>query len=414
VIQKAQLKIHFTLTLVFAFLLPIYPNFSSLTSAFLLLNWLIGLFFGIQNFRDINKRTLLLSAGFFGIYLLGLFWTHNTASGLRELETKLTFLLFPLIFLTVQLSADKIREVFRTFIRGCFFAVIFLLFLSLWQLIETRYRIAHGEVLDDFGINFFMKDRLSRFVHPSYLAMYLLFSVWLMYKERIFITAKRWGRIAVYTLLVTGILLTVSKAGILGLTLIGSLIMYELMVVRKKWKLGVGIIVTVLIMFTTLFVSVPQFSERFLAAISTVTHKGSSNEPKESTASRIQVWKVSAELISENPFYGTGTGSAKDEMCKLYEKYGMLAPLEIRMNSHNQYLETTVTLGVFGLLWLLAMLLLPMIDSFRRGNALYWGFILIIILNIFVESMFEAQSGVLFFTFFNVLSFIYFSKKEKL
>jgi O-antigen ligase len=213
---------------------------------------------------------------------------------------------------------------------------------------------------------------------------------------------------------VTGILLTISKAGILGLFLIGSLIMYELIVIRKKWKLGIGIIAIVVIMFTALFLSVPQFRERFLAAISTVTHKGNSNEPKESTASRIQVWKVSAELIAENPLHGTGTGSAKDELCKLYERYGMQAPLEIRMNSHNQYLETTVTLGFFGLLWLLAMLLLPMINSFRHGNSLYWGFILIIILNIFVESMFEAQSGVLFFTFFNVLSFIYFSKKEKL
>jgi hypothetical protein len=103
---------------------------------------------------------------------------------------------------------------------------------------------------------------------------------------------------------------------------------------------------------------------------------------------------------------GTGTGSANDALMEHYQTHGMTVAFKEHLNSHNQYLQTFITLGIGGFIGLLVMLFFPLSHAISNRNLLYAGFIFIFALNIFVESMLETQAGNLFFAFFNALLFM--------
>ena len=93
-----------------------------------------------------------------------------------------------------------------------------------------------------------------------------------------------------------------------------------------------------------------------------------------------------------------------------YKKENITAAYKQKLNAHNQYLQTALSIGFFGLIVLLISLFLPFVDSFKNGNFLLIIFLLIISFNFLFESMLERQSGVVFYAFFN--SFLFFSKKD--
>jgi O-antigen ligase len=119
-----------------------------------------------------------------------------------------------------------------------------------------------------------------------------------------------------------------------------------------------------------------------------------------STTSRYAMWKCSAHLITENIFSGVGTGDIKDELVKEYEKTGFKKGVILHYNPHNQYLHTTVALGIIGLSFLLCLFAFALLTSIRQKNYLFAGLLAIIILNALTESVLEVQSGIIFFSVF--------------
>lgn len=75
------------------------------------------------------------------------------------------------------------------------------------------------------------------------------------------------------------------------------------------------------------------------------------------------------------------------------------------LNSHNQYFETIISLGVIGLVLLLGYFIVPIFIMIKnkRFSIIYLIFILIISFNAFFEAIFERQCGIIFFNFFNML-----------
>jgi hypothetical protein len=64
-----------------------------------------------------------------------------------------------------------------------------------------------------------------------------------------------------------------------------------------------------------------------------------------------------------------------------------------------------MTLGIAGLFILVLLFLLPGIAAWKKQDFLYLSLLLLVAVNMLTESMFETQSGVVFFAFFNALLF---------
>ncbi|MFM8241239.1 MAG: O-antigen ligase family protein, partial [Crocinitomicaceae bacterium] len=131
------------------------------------------------------------------------------------------------------------------------------------------------------------------------------------------------------------------------------------------------------------------------------------NNGLESSEIRLIMWNASLQVWKSNFIFGTGTGDYNDEL-KLYNtKHGNLGVVKEELNSHNQFLNTSVQLGLVGLL----ILIMIFLSSFLVYPKSIWqtAILIVIFANFLVESFIETQSGIVLFCV--LLTFLY-SRKE--
>jgi len=124
---------------------------------------------------------------------------------------------------------------------------------------------------------------------------------------------------------------------------------------------------------------------------------------KESNAERILIWKSDLATIQKNIPLGSGTGDIKDELIQTYLQYNYTDLAKKNLNAHNQFFQTAITLGLAGIIAIIACFTIPLYIGFRSKNIILLSFIIITIINFSVESMLEVQAGTIFFSFFYVL-----------
>ncbi|MBP5317885.1 MAG: O-antigen ligase family protein, partial [Paludibacteraceae bacterium] len=101
---------------------------------------------------------------------------------------------------------------------------------------------------------------------------------------------------------------------------------------------------------------------------------------------RIDLWMTAVEVISERPVFGYGVCRAEDTYRKLLfekgivDKYPCFEVVREKgrlLDTHNQYLQTTLDFGVAGLLLLLAIYLLP-VFAVRKENRIWVGMLVVL------------------------------------
>lgn len=127
-----------------------------------------------------------------------------------------------------------------------------------------------------------------------------------------------------------------------------------------------------------------------------------------SLSQRIELWKTSLLIIKDNWLFGIGIGDIK-EVFKDYLEAQDSSISESGLRSHNQYLATLITTGIFGLILLLLSLFYPL---FKKDKiSLFMPFFIIIVVSMISEDLLETQAGVTFFAFF--ICFFLFANKKK-
>jgi O-antigen ligase len=171
----------------------------------------------------------------------------------------------------------------------------------------------------------------------------------------------------------------------------------------------IGVSLTTLFLFLNVYYA-PSFSQR-IPKVETIQNAINEKDNKNNVVTtssdgsgrRIFVWKASMDLIKQNFWLGVGTGDSKDQLLETYKSNGMITEYKFQLNAHNQYLNTMVSLGVFGLLILLLCFLIPLYYAVKNKLIMLLGFTLIVSFNFLFESMLEAQAGVIFYVFFNTI-----------
>ena len=387
------------------FLLPVYGRLIPPVIVVMVLNWLIdGRFIKIfpQIFKDPRRWRTFSFSLIYLLYLVGLLYSHNIQFGLFDLEIKLSLFLFPLLFSTLDDSAfdpAKIKFICKMFVLGCFTGSLILLIHALFSklLYDTE--------------NSFVYSNLSWSFHPSYFATYLTFAIAII-ADFVFLNYNkmtlqaRAGLMILALFFFTVVFLLSSKAGIGSLIIITVLYILFVMFMKKMIQLGIWLIIISVLCFYAAFNLFPYALMRINKAnIINNLNESSILRDTSSTAERLVIWKTSWEIMKQNFIFGVGTGDVKDALLKKYKEKNLQGLYEHKLNTHNQYLQTYIALGIIGFLTLLAMLILPAIWAICKGNYLYFVFLLIFSVNIIVESMLEIQAGVIFFAFFNSFFF---------
>ncbi len=375
-----------------AFLLPF--NFGV---AIVLILALAAFFFlgkvksGLGNF--VQNKWSYVFVSFFLIHAIAYFFSNNKAEAVTAIEIKLGFIAFPLLIFTQKYSRIDVRKVLRSFAFGTIACTLFNIGRALFYFVtqkETKY---------------FFYSEFSFFMHPSYYAMYAVFSIIILsllslnyFKKNVFnLTA------VVLSCLLLGvcIFMSSSKMGMLSLVVSLPVILFYVLFKQKKFiLLGLIIITISLGLFFVLrsdFTPIKRLKNAFNFAGST---EQIDKTTAESNAVRVLIWSEAKNLIKQNLLLGVTPGDANDALYKAYEKAGMTGALNKHLNAHNQFLQTAIGTGLIGAILLGFLTLGILIVGFIRKEIMIILFALIIILNFLVESMLQTQAGTLFFVFF--------------
>lgn len=383
------------------FFIPVFGRILPPIIALMVLNWLVeGRFIGniSRFFKDSFRWMTFLFSLLFLLYLIGMSYSKNKHYGWFDLEIKCSLLLFPLLFSTIDdfLDRKQINRILQTFVAGCFTGSILLIIHAFLAYRETG------------SIDSFAYTNLSWYFHSSYMSMYLSFAISIL----LYFIMVRWqtipwpGKTGILLLLLwffVFIIFLSSKAGFLGLFFVIFFYVLILGLKYRKWLSAACILIGTILLFYVSFEMFPFAMNRITQAGQDITGKAGSSNHSRSVGDRIDIWKASYGIIGQNLLFGVGTGDVKDELINAYKTKNIHAALESKLNAHNQYLQTFVSLGIPGFLVLLAMLLIPAWMSLKRNQYLFFSFLLLFAINIMVESMLEVQQGVIFYAFFNAL-----------
>jgi len=195
------------------------------------------------------------------------------------------------------------------------------------------------------------------------------------------------------------VLLCASKMGIITLFILLPLLL--IMELRNRIKLKhylIGITSAVVISLS-IYSVFPQVFDR-LRSVAVVTNKHIDKSAKESSSVRVLIWDECTKIIKQNMLFGVGVSKANETLYSSYEMDGLTGALEGKLNAHNQFFQTSIGMGMIGLLNLLVLTIGLVIYGILKKRNLILFFGLLVSCNFLVESMLQTSAGTVFFVFF--------------
>jgi O-antigen ligase len=334
----------------FCFSLPLSQF---LNSRLLFVTAIVGCFLSFKAFSFraffIQSWDLLL---YLFILVIGLAYSFDIDSGLRQVETSLSLLGVPLVVYNLgRFSKERTTNTFYAFVSGVFLAGVICLFHAAVAFLNTG----------DYQVFFY--NQLTQIIdsHPTYFAYYLIFVItyglYLMYYE----FPKRYFAWIIIVLLFFFmlLLLTGGQTAFISLILTFSFFIskYALENKDKRESVTVALVVILLTCMVAVMIAFQNNEQLFLIS--------SQNDYWE----RMALWK-SAINANANLLTGVGTGDYHVVLNNYYRQHEMAQFANENLNSHNQYIQSYFSNGLIGLLGLLFLLARPLYFSVRHQNLL--------------------------------------------
>ena len=345
----------------------------------------------------LNKQAVSIKSLFSGIekwfilyyiaLVIGMIWTENNSFGLSKLENKLSFLLIPILFTfsNFSITRKKIMDV-----------LLFSLLLSL--LINYGIALYASVILTESSIyDSLINANFSQLMHRSYYCNYLIIGC-IVILDRLFKKEAHWLYVIMFCLFSIGVFQTIAKSGILiYFLLIPAFIFWQLLKTKQYRSILIclsGFVISIALLakidnpIKTRFQHIPAALESF---------ESKNNPSTESNTSRLLMWSTSIDVFKEFPFAGVGTGDYDDVLTKKNESYGNSGVAMHRYNSHNQFLNTMVQLGLLGLVVLIMLFLNGFKMAYQQKNIIGLFTLSCFFLNFLFESFIESQAGIILF-----------------
>ena len=378
-----------------AFFIPLIPR---LVPLFIILLGGLSVFAIFKKYSRVHLgevSTLMILL--FALHLLGLTFSENIERGWFDIEVKLSLIAFPLAFVGFRFVREtNFQRLISMFVYGTIAASIYCLLSSSYQVFVYDQAYYH-----------FMTSRFSIIVHPSYFALYLIFSILAVAKmDLIGFQGQRKSAIAkalVLIFLSIILVLTGSKTGFIMWLLVAILITVNYARTSKYKLIPILLFVTVFSVIGVIFQSAPLLQSRIVNVLNVAQSDKLKPDAIESTAVRALIYSSALEIISHQDWYGNGTGDFQDVLDAEYNKKNYVQAADKHLNAHNLFLQTWIALGIPGFAMVLGIFILMFVNAFRSKEVLFQGFTLFFLIISLTESTFYVQAGVVFFSFFAVL-----------
>lgn len=343
-------------------------------------------------------------------YAVGILFTNHLPDALGYLEKKLVLVLFPLLF--------SFRFERRLDLR------VITLGLVLGILVLTGLSVVHGikvyGATQDFN-NSFGSTSYSYIHHPTYFAAMATMSLLLVWegvknKWRWF---DKWSFACYFLLTCANLLFCFSFASLLFffLVLVVSSIIFLYRKFSRMWFF-LGVLVLPLIPVSAYYgnihvqIEVDATLKDFKAYVQNpnrVFDQVKTNPSGNQT--RLLMWTVSTQEFLEHPM-GSGTANFDDKLGKRLRDHGLDDYADLMYNPHNQFLQVAVEIGVFGLLIFLSIFVCYFRLARKKKSVLLFWLTLNLAFNCLFESMFQRQSGIVFYVLLFCILTVYLQHRK--
>tara|TARA_R100001377_G_scaffold67576_1_gene42880 strand:- start:427 stop:1656 length:1230 start_codon:yes stop_codon:yes gene_type:complete len=395
----------------FSFFVPIYLPASNV---FLALSIFIVVFkIDKKNVTYNYKFFLTSTAMLFFAYVLGVFYSDNFSTGFNFLGRIATFLIIPLVL------GFKSKLDFRKVQKSLFFGLtISLFFVCLFLLINVLINYIDAE---NFTLRYLFSYRYTtqKFVlplhdsHPTYLGLYILVSS-AMWEFNHYKLAKE-IQIVIYSVFFVSLLFLNSRIVFIA-ALIYALFYVFLKLKSKKQRLivlGTGLFLMVSMLYV---LKDTYFVKKWQRGIvwDLTENVGNSNTTKKLVSdSRMARWQVAVEKVLEKPFFGYGTGMEMTVLKEAYIENEMFFSFEKKYNSHNQYLNYLIELGLMGLTVFFFFLTFNSYQAIKTKKYEQLLLIVFVICISTTENVLVRNMGITFFAMFFAINKIALSNENQ-
>lgn len=401
-------KCFFVIVLVMLSLIPFYPVWSEVA---VLLLFVAGV--GARNIVGlpaIDRKTSvlpLLLLIFFVLAAVSLLHSYDKLSGLDNLHTYIPFAALPILMLYYpnELSDNKIRLI-KVLSGGILAASALCLVLA----VIRSFYIIDGHLVFNPYISYrnqFVYTYLSVFQYTNTFAMMTVFVTAVMIWALLYRNVKRrwlvWGAIGLSILMV---FLLSSRTNVYALF---AVLYYSVLVFYLRFKKLIRSLL-LLVAVTGLFWVFQTCNYRVMNLSKTVTSYITEEdivldngyvvhhpENIEGVNIRFKMWETGLKLAGEYWLTGCGIGDYKDVLRISYLLDGLDEAYQKCYDQHNQYIETLGTFGVLGFAMLATIMLYALYQAYKQRNYLLFCCLMLLALNMLLESVFNRYSGSLFF-----------------
>lgn len=342
------------------------------------------------------KRTKLwvLPTLYFLVLAASYAWDSSGGFSIKYLERYATLLFIPLAIAVIPpLSAKWIRNICMSFVGATVAICLACLVLSYIEYGQTGdYRVFYYHYLSG-----------QMELNAIFLSSYCLASVvWLLY---FWFGGGRRPAFAA-TLLIAGTALFLSGmifllSSKLNLFLLGLMLMVLILYIgRAAKRLALAwILIGAMVLGGVAAVYNLSYLRWRLDVTELKEYRGEQDN-NNGLAIRVLMWESALELIEERPLLGYGLKGARlEEVEKFREKNFVLGYTE-GYHSHNQFLESTLMIGIPGLVLFTGMLVLIFLGALRSRNLPLLLLAVHFLLQSLIGSPFEVQQELVFFIFF--------------
>ena len=344
--------------------------------------------------KSLKKNKIAIPFILFGLWYawraLSWFWAPDHAAWGWQMERYLTFMLIVPVGIWGLNACYNWRTAGKVLVSSCVIAIpvyitIMMTFYYHREILDHLQWIGGPWNYDTPNWYIFFAENISHLKHRLFLCSVELFGIFIasqVFKE------KKWLSAVLILLMLSVILLTGSRQAIL--TAAGLMAIGLLCELPKRFRLryGLGILLLGIILGGGLLKLHPRMQNFDITDLSEIREINPEHDV------RLNIWGVALQHPSDYIWHGLGAGQSSNYMLMLYQEMGCDNYFKEGYNSHNQYLEETIELGIFGMLFfLLAWLSIPFCAK-GKGRPTAILLTTLYLLNMCTECMFGRFCGI--------------------
>lgn len=362
----------------------------SIGTGLLALNLILS--FKEHKWRFFNKENLgiLIALLFFLVSALSIFFSPDYQIGLKQLYYRLPWLVIPLSI--GAMTAPKTAFVhailgFFVLIMTVSGMVVLINYLANYTYITAQIALAKN-----------IPTPLNHIRYSLMVAFAGLVSIYFFVKNNTKLSPYDRIIFGLTSLFLFSLIHILSvRSGLLGCYLgLVYLIIYFAFHFKKWWLLpifGILLIATPYIAY----LSLPSLQNKVAYMRYDFEQIEKDNIGHNSDSRRWRSILMATELIKEQPILGSGLGQVENVSKKYYSEHNQNVEECNQKVPHNQFLYTTVEMGVVGLLALFILITLPFYYTGLIRKPLYTSLWIIVLASCLVENTFESQIGMSFY-----------------